>query len=260
MPEHRAPAASRAIRALKVLARSREPLGVNAVARELGVVPSSCLHILRALVDEGLVQVDPVSKRYSLGLGILTLAHDMLGKDHFVQLVQPELARLVARYPVTATAVELDDRERMVVVAVEQSPALYRLEVGVGNRFPAFISATGRCVAARSTLSRSQLRQRFNALQWQAPPKFEDWYREVEAVRQTGIAVDHGNYICGITIVASLVDGPDGPRRAISIVSVSEQMPEKKLASLKRDTLAAAQRISAQLHQLGRGAIATAAA
>ena len=71
-PNHQAPAVARAIGVLKLLARERQPMGVNAIARGLDVVPSSCLHILRALAEDGLVQVDPRSKQYSLGLGLLT--------------------------------------------------------------------------------------------------------------------------------------------------------------------------------------------
>ena len=247
---HHAPAVSRAIGVLKLLGNQREPLGVNAIARELGVVPSSCLHILRALAEEGLVQVDPDTKQYSLGLGLLTLAHDMLGRNHFARLVQPELERIALKYGATATAVELDGRERMVVVAVAQAPTFLKIQVGVGSRFPAYISATGRCVAAAASLGKAQLKQRFAALKWQAAPAFEEWLRQVEAARVNGFAVDPGNYICGFTVVAALIDGADGPQRAVSIVGVSEQINDKTRAALERDTKAAAMQVSARLRGL----------
>ncbi len=249
-PTHQAPAVARAIGVLKLLARMRVPMGVNAIARELDVVPSSCLHILRALADDGLVQVDPRSKQYALGLGLLTLAHDMLGRNLFAQLVQPELETIARKYGATATAVELDGRERMVVVAVAQAPTFLQIQVGVGSRFPAYISATGRCVAAASGLNPAQLKQRFAALKWQSPPPFEEWLRQVEAVRSNGYAVDHGNYIAGFTIVAALVAGADQTQRAISIVAVSEQVAAKQRAALERDTREMAERVTARLRGL----------
>src|SRR3546814_3853501 len=42
------PALTRGLAVLRLLGRSEEPLGVNAVARQLGLVPSTCLHILRS--------------------------------------------------------------------------------------------------------------------------------------------------------------------------------------------------------------------
>ena len=248
--EHRAPAVTRAIGVLKLLGRSSEPLGVNAIARTLDVVPSSCLHILRALADDGLVQVDPRTKQYTLGIGLLALAHDMLGRNHFARLVQPELDAIARKHGVTATAVELDGRERMVVVAMAQASTMLRIQVGVGSRFPAFISATGRCVAAYSGLSEAQLKQRFSALQWQSTPKFPEWLKEVGEVRKAGVAVDAGHYITGITVVAAPVEGAAGVRQAISIVGVSEQLSGRSLGGLKRDAREAAQRVAAQLRGL----------
>ena len=52
------PAVTRAIAILRLLGRSRTPMGVKAIAQALGLVPSTCLHILRALVSEQLVKVD----------------------------------------------------------------------------------------------------------------------------------------------------------------------------------------------------------
>lgn len=249
-PTHQAPAVARAIGVLQLLARMRVPMGVNAIARELDVVPSSCLHILRALADDGLVQVDPRNKQYALGLGLLTLAHDMLGRNLFAQLVQPELETIARKYGATATAVELDGRERMVVVAVAQAPTFLQIQVGVGSRFPAYISATGRCVAAASGLNPAQLKQRFTALKWQSPPPFEEWLRQVDAARSNGYAIDHGNYIAGFTIVAALVAGADQTQRAISIVAVSEQVAAKQRAALERDTREMAERVTTRLRGL----------
>ena len=46
------PAVTRAIAILRLLSRSRSPLGLKAIAQSLGLVPSTTLHILRALMAE----------------------------------------------------------------------------------------------------------------------------------------------------------------------------------------------------------------
>ena len=65
------PAVTRSIAILRLLGRMQQPMGVKAIADELGLVPSTCLHILRVLVDEELVNADPHTKRYSLGLSLI---------------------------------------------------------------------------------------------------------------------------------------------------------------------------------------------
>src|SRR5262249_55420782 len=96
------PALTRGIAVLRLLGRREEPLGVNAVARELNLIPSTCLHILRVLVAEGLVTFDGDSKRYSLDAGVLGLARGYLTRPSFPALVQPGLDDLARRHGVAA--------------------------------------------------------------------------------------------------------------------------------------------------------------
>ena len=72
------PAVSRSIAILRLLGEARPGLGVKAIADRLGLVPSTCLHILRVLVEENLVQIEPATKRYSLAAGMISLARSVL--------------------------------------------------------------------------------------------------------------------------------------------------------------------------------------
>jgi hypothetical protein len=84
----RSPAVSQAARILRCLSTAPAPLGVSAVARELGLSPSSCFNILRTLVAEGLLAFDPVAKTYSLGLGLVEIASSALGMG-YLDLIRP---------------------------------------------------------------------------------------------------------------------------------------------------------------------------
>src|ERR1700754_4629253 len=90
----KAPAIARAAAVMRLLGKSDAPLGVQAIARELGLVPSTCLHVLRALVAEEFVSFDPQSKRYALEAGVLTLARHWLKRNPFSDLAQPMLDRI----------------------------------------------------------------------------------------------------------------------------------------------------------------------
>src|ERR1700691_5239286 len=103
----KAPAVTRAIAILRLLGKSSEPLGVNAVARELDLIPSTCLHILRVLVTEELVAFDPESKHYSLDEGIVAIARSVLRRNSFASVVQQGLDQLSQRYGVAAVGVKV---------------------------------------------------------------------------------------------------------------------------------------------------------
>src|SRR5215471_6661691 len=146
--ESKAPAISRAAAVLRLLGKSDAPLGVQAIARELGLVPSTCLHVLRALVAEEFVSFDLDTKRYSLEAGVLTLARHWLRRNRFNDLAQPVLDRIAQAFDVTMLGVHIVGLDHIIVVTVSQSGQNFQLSTQIGSRFPALISATGRCIAA----------------------------------------------------------------------------------------------------------------
>lgn len=229
------PAVTRALAILRFLARSPEPVGVNPLARELELVPSTCLHILRVLQDEGLVDFDSATKRYSIGIGILPLARSALQRNSFSNLIQPKLSDLSQKFGVTSIATQLSEPNQMIVVALSQSSNPFRLQVDLGSRFPALISATGRLFAAYNIEEQDELKPEFDKLVWDNPPDFEAWKGEVAETRERGYAVDSGTYISGVTVVAVPVFGSDGRMaRSIVAIGIKERLHDRELPRLAK--------------------------
>lgn len=227
------PAVSRSIAILRLLGKTRDPLGVNAIAQALSLVPSTCLHILRALVQEKLVTVDRQTKLYRLGIGMLALARSALDTHTFPTLIQAGLDELSIDWNVTAIAVDVSDPDQMAVVALSRSTIPFRLHVDVGSVFPSLLSATGRLVAAFSDQSRQELKQRFEKLRWDGPLDFETWYIEVMLAAQNGYSIDRGTYIRGVTIVAVPVRQPyKRLTHTLVCASLANQLPEEELTKL----------------------------
>jgi DNA-binding IclR family transcriptional regulator len=230
------PAVTRAVAILRLLSRAPAPMGVNAVSQALGLVPSTALHILRVLVAEELVKVDAATKQYSLGSGLISLARTVLEADSFPTLVQPSLDDLSRRYDVTAIGVEVPNLVHMIVVALARSRAPVRIHVDVGSRFPALISATGRCVAAFGQYPRGEVEKRFRSLRWNNAPRYETWCKEVETVRRQGFSIDRGNYIAGVTIVAVPVLNAAGfMTHTIASVGITDQLDRTTSIALAHD-------------------------
>jgi len=244
MPVRAVPAVTRAIAILRLLGRTRAPIGVKAIADALDLVPSTALHILRVLVAEELVKVD-ASKQYTLGMGTLALARASLESDDFPSAVQPHLDALSRRYGVTAIGIELPNLQHMIVVALSRTQAPVRLHVDVGSRFPTLISATGRCVAAFGNHPPAELEKRFKALRWDSAPSWAAWCREVETVRRNGYSIDRNAYIAGVTIVSVPVVGPSGVlAQCLASVGITGQLDRAKSVELAHDMQKVAQIVS----------------
>jgi DNA-binding IclR family transcriptional regulator len=242
------PAVTRAVAILRLLGRTRTPIGVKAISQALGLVPSTSLHILRVLVAEELVRVDAATKHYSLGVGMLSLARTILEHSDFATLAQPRLDALATRYGVAAIGIELPNLEHMVVVALSRTRAPVRLHVDVGSRFPALISATGRLAAAFGGHSWKEIEKRFRTLRWQRPPDFEAWRREVELARKRGYSIDRRNYIAGVTLIAvPVLDAGGRLTHTLVAAGMAEQLDNARCQALAQVMRADAARIAALL-------------
>ena len=242
------PAVTRAFAILRLLGRGGDAMTLKAISDELEMVTSTCLHILRALVSEGLVKVDVGSKRYSLDVGMLTLARSVIESNPFPALAQPVLDRLSRETNVTAIGVEITGQDHMVVLALSRSHAPFRLHVDVGSRFPALISATGRLVAAYTSMNDAEVERRFKALRWDQPPDIAAWRKDVENVKKKGYSIDRGNYIDGVTVVAVPVFNAHGRLSyALVIAALSNQLTSAKAQGLAKTLQNEAQTLSALL-------------
>lgn len=241
------PAVTRAVAVLRLLSRSDAPLGVHAISRQLNLVPSTCLHILRALAAEELVAFDPHTKRYRLASGIVALARGMLRHDPFSKLVEPALDDICRHYAITAIGVEAASLDHIVVVAIARPTRALHLEADLGSRYPALISATGRLIAAFGGHPRAELEKRFKALRWENPPSIEEWRADVAACRLAGYAVDEGRYIAGVTIVAAPVLAHGRMTHALVAVGVSDQVRRIGLAALGEELKRNADELSRRL-------------
>ena len=244
----RAPAVARAATILRLLAGVGAGLGVSDIARKVGIVPSACYHVLRALTDEGLVAFDENKKTYRMGAGLVTLAREALGANNFSRVVQPHLDRLALSHGVLAIAGEIDNRDRLVVLTVARADNFVSLHVNVGSRFPPLTAATGRLVAAERKLSKAELRTRFQVLRWERPPRFAEWYEDVQRAKLEKLAVDAGRYMRGITVLATLVPkGADGILRIIALIGLEHQMTGNPLKTLREDLSETAEEVGGGL-------------
>lgn len=218
---------------------------LKAISDELEMVTSTCLHILRVLVEERMVKIEAGTKRYALDVGVLALAHSVVENNPFSERLQDALDRLSEKWDVTTIGVKVSGVEDLVVLALARSRGPFRLYVEVGGRFPALTSATGRLVAAFAELSDADLGRHFKQLNWDNAPEFETWKKEIRAVAKKGFAIDRGNYMGGITVIAvPVLDSQKRLAHALVAIGVSDQLTKERTQSLTADLMLEARALS----------------
>lgn len=198
-----------AIAILRFLASQSKPFGVNAIAREVGVSPSSCFNIVKTLTLEGLLEFDERDKSYSPGPGLAMLSPAISNDQQLFQRIEPELVNLAKRFSCTASFWRLT-QQRLVLVSSVRGAAALNVHLDPGQRLPALIGAMGRCIAGDLLSDRPRIESAFRELNWQNPPSFRTFLREAAAAKEDGWAIDIDNYMRGLTIIAAPLRGRDG--------------------------------------------------
>lgn len=246
-------AVANAVSILRSLAQMSDPAGVAVIARDTGVSVSTCFNILRTLSAERLVDFDAEAKTYRIGLGVLELSLPLLGANQ-ADLIRPELARLSGAHKSLLCLWQVTEGERIVLVDRVSMAKTVRVDMSDGSRLPTFVGAVGRCYAALRNLPRNELKLRFDALQWQAPPSFEDYVSDVEKARRDGYAFDLGQLFKGLEIAAAVVTDAEGrPRLGISGISIAGQLSREDIERLGVDLRDSADWISEALFGASRG-------
>ena len=98
-----APAATRALSALRLLAAAPGPVTAVALGRQLGIPRSSTYHLLAAMSAAGFVTHYPEEERWGLGVGAFEIGAAYLRHDPLERLGRPLLHRLAHDVAVAGT-------------------------------------------------------------------------------------------------------------------------------------------------------------
>lgn len=246
-------AVANAVSILRWLAQLSEPAGVAAISRHTGITVSTCFNILRTLASERLVVFDPVGKTYRIGMGVLEFTVPLLGANPG-DLIRPELERLSGAHKSLICLWQVTDGGRLVLIDRVSSVKTVRVDMAHGARLPVYVGAVGRCCAAHARLSSEALKTHFAALQWQAPPSFETYAREVEQARADGFAFDFGQLFIGLEIAGAVATDATGkPRLGLSGISIAGQVPRDEMQRLGRALRESADWISEVLFAAPKG-------
>jgi IclR family acetate operon transcriptional repressor len=138
---------ARAVALLDALAGSESGLGVNELARRIGVNASTASRLLATLQEGGLVTRDPGGGPYRLGLRLVTLADRVLAQQDVRALARPLLMRLAAETGETAT-LSLPGDEAAITVDFVPSPSSVVSMARVGRPSIPHATATGKVMLA----------------------------------------------------------------------------------------------------------------
>jgi DNA-binding IclR family transcriptional regulator len=137
---------ARALALLDELSESEQELGVNELARRIGVSPSTASRLLATLEVAGIVQRDGHGP-FRLGLGLVTLADRVLSRLDLRALARPVLVQLMESTGETATLSVPGEREAITVDSVPSRSSVVSM-ARLGRPSVAHATAVGKVMLA----------------------------------------------------------------------------------------------------------------
>lgn len=233
-----APAVTRAVAILDLVAQADQPLGISAIARSLDLPKSSVANLCSALLDDHVLRT--AAGGYSLGPRLARLGAAYLASVDQVSLFLEACTGPGVSLRETAQLAQLGAGLDVVYLARRDGTEPVRLASSPGRALPATCTATGKAMLA--TLDPTELAARLEGVR--ELPRLTPHSittrralaRELEAIRSAGVAYDRQEVIEGVVCVAVAVPSPAGDApMAASFTLLAPRADEDTLARLAGD-------------------------
>jgi IclR family KDG regulon transcriptional repressor len=209
-----------AARVLRAFSSADQELGVTDLSRRLGIGKSTTHRLVATLAAERLLEQDPATGRYRLGLALYELGTTVT--EH-VDLHQAALPVLTTLRHSTGEMVHVAVLDGLEVVYVERLESHHMMPIfrRIGHRLQANWTSSGKVLLA--ALPREELHRRLDGVRLEArtPRTITDvdlLVAELDRVAARGWAANVEEGEQGITSVGAPLHGADG--RVIAAISV----------------------------------------
>jgi DNA-binding IclR family transcriptional regulator len=202
------PAATRALRVLRYLARQPDPVTLDRLAAEVGLPRSTAYHLVTAMIEEGFVVHLAEEHRYGLGVAAFEVGSGYARQEPLQRIARRHLAALVDTVGQSAHLAVLHGRDVLYVLE-ERAPGQPSLVTDVGVRLPAQLTASGRAVLAALPAPQVRAlfpdRSAFVDRHGVGPTSLSALRTLLAETRQRGYAVEQGEVTPGFASVAAAV-------------------------------------------------------
>lgn len=245
---------SRALAILECFTAGEPSRSVTQISSRVRLTVPTVYRLLKALESKDMVVRDAVSRRYSLGPGVMRLARVIMQRDDLQAIVLPHLLALRERTGETVGLHWLVGHERVCVVELV-SPQPIRMASGVGQVYPIYAGAAGKALLAWLAPAEADPfleKVHFRALTPDTPTTRKAVRSELPRIRRRGFATSVGETVSGASALAApILDSGGRPVAAINITGPKDRWTPARMAETVEALLDATSQIMRQLGHQG---------
>lgn len=201
------------------------------IADQVGIHKSTVHRLLGTLERKRFLQRDPDTGIYRLGIRLVQMSYLAFEHNDLSRVALPTMRRLCEQYQETIHLAVLDETD-VVFVNIIESPQRVKLAAELGQRLPAFATASGKAILAFLPVEALQriLKQGMPVFTSHTPRTPQQVLEEVQAVRKRGYALSEEEYEEDVNAVAApIFDGLGSPVASIAIAGPAFRLTHERL-------------------------------
>jgi IclR family transcriptional regulator, KDG regulon repressor len=242
-------AVERALDILLCFSRQTPELSMTQIAEQVGIHKSTVHRLLATLESKRFIQRDPDTGIYRLGVRLLQMAYLTLEQNDLRRIATPFLHRLRDQFQETVHLAVLDDTDVVFVNIIESSQRV-KLAASLGQRLPAFATASGKAMFAfmnHDTVQRILDRgmPRYTS---HTPISPDAFFINLQAVREQGFAISDQEYEDEIIAVAApIFDLEMHPIASVAVAGPAYRLTPERMREIGPAVVATTGEISREI-------------
>jgi DNA-binding IclR family transcriptional regulator len=228
---------AKGLKLLNRMAQGDAPVGVTAMAREMGLEKSNVHRTLTTLLALGYVEKDLATSRYAPTLKLWELGMKVVTRHPVVRAARPFMQMLHQQTQETVHLTILDGAECIYLDQIK-APVPVRIMPTPGHRVPALFPASGRVQLAH----RPDFEAIVNEFRLNHPRgkeiRLATVIKDFAVIRQQGFTCTESGWSNGINSVAAAILGRDGSAAAaIAVSGPAERLTRQRMEGLADQVL-----------------------
>ena len=240
---------SHALRVLRCFSAAEPTLGVTEIAARVGLHKSTVSRLLTTLEREDVVERDPQTRRYRLGLGLISVAGPLLAELDERRVAYPVLLELTEQTQETS-ALLVWNGDQAVCVEQIPSPRQIKHTTPLGTRYDTALSASVQIFLAEQPPERVRALLLSGIVELPDPTEasIELYLESLRQVAEDGVALNYGKTsVEEVGVAAAVRDHRDQLVAAVMVAAPRYRVTPEQAELLAAATVAAAREVSQRL-------------
>jgi len=257
LPSHSVRAVERALEILLCFTRQESTRSLTQIAESVHMSKTTVHRLLATLEHKRFITRDKVTGLYRLGFRFLEMASIIMQDAELQRWVEPYLRRLAEACGETAD-ISILDGSHVIYLEVIESPQRIKIAAAVGQRLPAFCTASGKALLAY--LPQEQVRKilegNLKKYTERTPVSLPDILENLSVTAERGYATSEQEYEPDINAVAAAIFDPErNPVASIAVVGPSFRLARDRFPALGEAVQKTAAEISSEVGFVALSAI-----